>query len=145
MTRRYLWWSKWETRTRSDLWIVDRERIATKPFKHQIEKQSDEGSKWRAVKDISKGDETHATWRQTSTVILADPELQSKLTQNRSRTDLKVKLITIKINMQTTQWKPKAKRNMKLKTKPDSGSEEAAGAGERRWSFEELLERRRRD
>ncbi|CAN6971541.1 unnamed protein product [Brassica rapa subsp. trilocularis] len=32
-----------------------------KPFKHQIEKQPDEGSKRRAGKDISKGDETHAT------------------------------------------------------------------------------------
>ncbi|CAN7098452.1 unnamed protein product [Brassica rapa subsp. narinosa] len=33
--------------------------------------------------------------------FLADPEPQRKLTQNRSRTDLKVELITIKINMQT--------------------------------------------
>lgn len=104
-----------------------------KPFHHQIEKQPDQGSKRRSGKDINKGDETHATWRHTSTVVLADLGPQSKLIQNRSRTDLKVKLITIKINMQTTQWKPKAKRNMKLKTKPDSGSEEAAGAGERRW------------
>ena len=116
-----------------------------KLFQHQIEKQPDEGSKRRACKDISNGDETHATWRQTSTIVLADPGPQSKLTQNRSRTDLKVKLTTNKINMQTTRWKPKAKRNIKLKTKPDSGSEEATGAGERRWSFEELLERRRRD
>ncbi|CAN6971542.1 unnamed protein product [Brassica rapa subsp. trilocularis] len=35
--------------------------------------------------------------------FLADPGPQSKLTQNRSRTALKVKLITIKINMQTTR------------------------------------------
>ncbi|CAG7861524.1 unnamed protein product, partial [Brassica rapa] len=32
-----------------------------KPFKHQIDKQPDEGSKRRAGKDICKGDETHAT------------------------------------------------------------------------------------
>ncbi|WZZ13595.1 hypothetical protein YC2023_106684 [Brassica napus] len=32
-----------------------------KLFQHQIEKQPDEGSKRRACKDISNGDETHAT------------------------------------------------------------------------------------